>query len=147
MAILTELAGRLQDPMGLLHDLGSFRATGPDAIDGVPVTHYTGTVDLRRLAGLFGPLLDDPACTGDEALSLAALVEEAIREDLPPIRYDVYLGQVDQFPYRFRIVIGLEDGEFEVAADLRPSPSFFDIRAPVGATPLMLPIPPVLPAR
>ena len=138
MQAFMDFAQRLQRPAELLREVGSFEGARPDAIDGVAVLHYGGTVDLAKLVGVLAPLIENPACTGGEMVSIAELLEEIEIGELPSLRYDVYLGQDDGFPYRLRLLFDLDDVTIELLANARPSPTFFDIRAPQGAVPLPL---------
>jgi hypothetical protein len=134
MAVLNDYFGRFPDVGALYSEFGTFQAGGPEVIDGIPVLHHAGAIDLGRALALFAPLLVNPACTGGQSALPAGLLAELVTEDLPSIRFDVYVGQADQFPYRFRLVIGWDDeGEATIVMDLRPSQSFFDIQAPPGA--------------
>jgi hypothetical protein len=138
MQTFMAFAQRLQQPAELLREIGTFEGARPDAIDGIAVLHYGGTVDLAKLVGVLAPLIENPACTDGEMVSIAELLDELELEGLPSLRYDIYLGQDDGFPYRFRLLLDLDDVTVELLANARPSRTFFDIRAPQGATPLPL---------
>jgi hypothetical protein len=143
MQALMGFAIGFQQPADVLRAIGDVAPPQVDAIDGIPVIHHAGTVDLARVATILAPLLDNPACMDGEMLSLTELTNELAVGELPSIRYDAYLGEADGFPYRVRLRLDLEDGMVEFLANARPSQAFFDIRAPQGAVPLPLgPLPP-----